>query len=131
MNLRIPRITNYIRDNFFVLQLNLWGDREVTGKDRDSDLREGKRTVLVAKAMAAASAGSRAVLDRLGSPDLSAEEIEAARTIIRDSGALSETQSLIEDLAGRARAALDPRLIPPEACDLLGDLVGTVTLRSR
>lgn len=33
LNFRIPRISNYVRDNFFVLQLNLWGDREVTDFD--------------------------------------------------------------------------------------------------
>lgn len=33
VNLRIPRITTYVKDNFFVLQLNLWGDREVTDFD--------------------------------------------------------------------------------------------------
>jgi thioredoxin-related protein len=33
INFRIPRIANYVKDNFFVLQLNLWGDREVTDFD--------------------------------------------------------------------------------------------------
>lgn len=33
VNFRIPRIANYVKDNFFVLQLNLWGDREVTDFD--------------------------------------------------------------------------------------------------
>ena len=33
LNLRIPRIANYVEDNFFVLQLNMWGDREVTDFD--------------------------------------------------------------------------------------------------
>jgi len=33
VNLRIPRIVDYIKDNFFVIQLNLWGDREVTDFD--------------------------------------------------------------------------------------------------
>lgn len=33
VNLRIPRIADYLKDNFFVLQLNLWGDREVTDFD--------------------------------------------------------------------------------------------------
>ena len=36
VNLRIPRIVNYVRDNFFVLQLNLWGDREVTDFDGEA-----------------------------------------------------------------------------------------------
>ena len=33
VNLRIPRIVNSIKDNFIVIQLNLWGDREVTDFD--------------------------------------------------------------------------------------------------
>ncbi len=33
VNLRIPEIVNYIRANFNVIQLNLWGDREVTDLD--------------------------------------------------------------------------------------------------
>jgi thioredoxin-related protein len=33
VNLRIPAIVTYIRRNFYVLQLNLWGDREVTDFD--------------------------------------------------------------------------------------------------
>ncbi len=33
VNLRIPGIANYIQKNFVVLQLNIWGDREVTDFD--------------------------------------------------------------------------------------------------
>lgn len=33
LNFRIPRISNYVKENFFVLQLNMWGDREVTDFD--------------------------------------------------------------------------------------------------
>jgi thioredoxin-related protein len=33
INFRIPRISNYVKDNFLVLQLNMWGDREVTDFD--------------------------------------------------------------------------------------------------
>lgn len=33
VNLRLPTIVNYIKKNFVVLQLNLWGDREVTDFD--------------------------------------------------------------------------------------------------
>ena len=33
VNFRIPRFNNYIEDNFFVIQLNMWGDREVTDFD--------------------------------------------------------------------------------------------------
>ncbi len=33
INFRIPRLVDYVSKNFFVLQLNLWGDREVTDFD--------------------------------------------------------------------------------------------------
>lgn len=33
VNLRIPEIVDYIKANFNVVQLNLWGDREVTDVD--------------------------------------------------------------------------------------------------
>lgn len=33
VNFRIPRIVDYLKDNFFSLQLNMWGDREVTDFD--------------------------------------------------------------------------------------------------
>ena len=33
VNLRRPEINNYIRKNFNVIQMNLWGDREVTDLD--------------------------------------------------------------------------------------------------
>jgi len=33
VNLRIPEVVDYIKSNFTVIQLNLWGDREVTDLD--------------------------------------------------------------------------------------------------
>lgn len=33
VNLTIPKIVNFIKDNFFVIQMNLWGDRDVTDFD--------------------------------------------------------------------------------------------------
>ncbi len=33
VNLRIPEVVDYIKENFVVVQLNLWGDREVTDVD--------------------------------------------------------------------------------------------------
>ncbi len=33
VNLRIPRIVDSIKDNFVVIQMNMWGDREVTDFD--------------------------------------------------------------------------------------------------
>ncbi len=41
VNFRIPRIVDYVKNNFFVLQLNMWGDREVT--DFDGEVTTEKR----------------------------------------------------------------------------------------
>ena len=43
VNFAIPEIVSYIRDNFVVLQLNLWGDREVTDFDGQA-LAEKRRS---------------------------------------------------------------------------------------
>jgi thioredoxin-related protein len=44
VNLRIPAIVTYIRRNFYVLQLNLWGDREVT--DFDGEVTTEKKLAI-------------------------------------------------------------------------------------
>jgi geranylgeranyl diphosphate synthase type I len=110
--------------------LGVFGDPEVTGKDRDSDLREGKRTVLVARAAAEAGAPDREFLtSRLGRPDMSAEEVERARAILRETGALSGTLELIEELVAGAKAAIDRALVREPAAGLLEGMADLVALR--
>ncbi len=36
INLRIPEVVSYIRANFNIIQLNIWGDREVTDVDGEA-----------------------------------------------------------------------------------------------
>ncbi len=111
--------------------LGVFGDPDVTGKDRDSDLREGKRTVLLAKAAAAATGEDRTFLDRIGRPDLSAQELERARSLIHSTGALAATLSLVEELVGTAKAALQEGSLPGEAASLLADMADVVAVRLR
>jgi geranylgeranyl diphosphate synthase, type I len=111
--------------------LGVFGDPSVTGKDRDSDLREGKRTVLVSRAAAAAPPEDGEFLrTRLGRPDLTDREVERARAILEDSGARASVVDLIEALVGAARAALRTDAIDPEAAALLEDLSGLVAARN-
>jgi geranylgeranyl diphosphate synthase type I len=110
--------------------LGVFGDPEETGKDRDSDLREGKRTVLLAKAMAASGPEERAFLEaRVGRPDLRAGELQRMRAIIEGSGALAATLELVGDLALRAKLALDPAVMPPDIADLLSEMVDLLVTR--
>lgn len=87
--------------------LGVFGDPGVTGKDSDGDLREGKRTLLIARALEAASPDEQVFLAaRLGSENLTAEDAERIRGIIRSSGALASTQALIDAHRNVALAAL-------------------------
>jgi geranylgeranyl diphosphate synthase type I len=110
--------------------LGVFGDPAVTGKDRDSDLREGKRTVLVARAVAAAAEADRRLLvDRLGRPDLTDDELERARAVIESTGALSATLDLIEERVSVAKAALAGGGIPSEPAGLLEEMADLVAVR--
>jgi len=88
--------------------LGVFGDPLTTGKPAGDDLREGKRTVLVALALDQASPAESAFIDaRLGSPDLSEADILDIRRIIEDSGALQATEVLIGEFGAAAFDALD------------------------
>ncbi|MGH2724065.1 MAG: polyprenyl synthetase family protein [Actinomycetota bacterium] len=110
--------------------LGVFGDPAVTGKDRDSDLREGKRTVLVAKAVASASdADRRLLVERLGRPDLSTEELERARAVIEATGALAATLELIDERVSVAKAGLRDSGISGEPAILLEEMADLVAVR--
>lgn len=91
-------------------QLGVFGDPDVTGKPAGDDLREGKRTVLVARALAAyrTTAPEKAdfIQDRLGRVR-SSSEIAQLRDLIAESGASEEVERDIERLTQRAFATLE------------------------
>ncbi|GAB2474083.1 polyprenyl synthetase family protein [Xylanimonas ulmi] len=88
--------------------LGVFGDPDVTGKPAGDDLREGKRTVLVARTMAGGDAAQRAlVAQRLGDPLLTDDDVAALRDAVVDSGALASVERLIDDLAQTATSGLD------------------------
>lgn len=68
--------------------LGVFGDETSTGKPTGGDLREGKRTALIAEALTMADSAAAVRLQALlGDPDLDDEGIAAARQIITESGA--------------------------------------------
>jgi geranylgeranyl diphosphate synthase type I len=110
--------------------LGVFGDPAVTGKDRDSDLREGKRTVLLAKALAGAAPEDRRFLQtRIGRPDLSPDELARARSVMESSGALDATLRLIADLVARSKEALPDGPLSGEAASLLARMADVVAVR--
>jgi geranylgeranyl diphosphate synthase type I len=87
--------------------LGLYGDPERTGKGAVEDLREGKRTLLVLRALEHASTLDRRVLGSLlGKPDLDEADADRARQIVRDSGALASVEQLLDAQQEQARGHL-------------------------
>jgi geranylgeranyl diphosphate synthase type I len=106
--------------------LGVFGDPRTTGKPAGDDLREGKRTVLAARAVARARAGSdeatvRLLRERLGDRSLSEADVAVLADAIRATGAPDDVEVLIEDLAGRAFILMDQRpWVDPARSQLVG-----------
>jgi geranylgeranyl diphosphate synthase, type I len=110
--------------------LGVFGDPTRTGKPAGDDLREGKRTYLVASAFAAAPSADRAALDAgLGDPRLDDVGVARLRSIIRDCGALERTEHRIAALTDAALTALGDAPIDAEARSVLTELADAATRR--
>ena len=111
--------------------LGVFGDPGETGKPAGDDLREGKRTVLVATALERATPAQAALVRRLlGDPGLDAAGVAALREVIADTGALDVVEALITELTARARASLAAAPVPQPAHGVLDALALAATARS-
>lgn len=111
--------------------LGVFGDPSETGKPAGDDLREGKRTVLIALATENADAAQGATLrTHLGDPALDATGVAALRRVIEDTGALAQTEAMIDDLLSTAVSAAADPVITPEASEVLQSLAYAATRRS-
>jgi isopentenyl-diphosphate delta-isomerase type 1 len=87
--------------------LGLFGDPAETGKSTVDDLREGKRTLLVLRALALATPSDRRVLrGALGDPALDDDDADRCRDIVARSGALASIETLLRSQHATAIAAL-------------------------
>ena len=91
--------------------LGVFGDPSVTGKPAGDDLREGKRTVLVALTLEALTERSPSMAESfeelLTSRELDAHQIAFMQKLIKDSGALEKTERMIVELGDRSLESLD------------------------
>lgn len=112
--------------------LGVFGDPDHTGKPAGGDLREGKRTYLVAAAFEAADpAAAKVLAEGLGEPDLDEAGVARLREVIVATGALARTEQRISTLTETALAALADAPVDPQAARVLTDLAAAATTRSR
>ena len=111
--------------------LGVFGDEAETGKPSGDDIREGKRTVLVAYAREALPLSARRVLDELlGDRELDAAQIASVQQTMIDSGALERVEALIADHAKQAERALSGARLGNAAVSELRDLARAATVRT-
>lgn len=111
--------------------LGVFGDESATGKPSGDDLREGKRTVLVAFAREALAPPARRIVDELvGDPGLDADQIASLQRTIVDTGALDRVETLIADYAREADRALSGARLGNAAVSALRDLSRAATVRT-
>lgn len=112
--------------------LGVFGAEDETGKSTASDLAEGKRTLLVA---ATASRLDRAELERLdellGRADLTAEDADEIRGLMRDSGGYEATLRTVDALVEEAMRALDEVPIDEDVRWVLRELAAYLVERTR
>ena len=91
--------------------LGVYGDPQETGKPAGDDLREGKRTALVAIAWERADAFQRDLLrQHLGDPAITPSMVDALRDVITETGAQAAVEQMIDDRTATCReviAAMD------------------------
>ena len=111
--------------------LGVFGDPALTGKPVADDLREGKRTVLLAIARERASAAQARVLDEaVGDPLLDEERADLVRNVITGTGALAECEQMIDNNVKEALSALQAAPITRDSRDALAELAVAATFRA-
>ena len=97
-----------------------FGTEEVIGKPSDSDIKEGKKTLLVVKAYVAADAKQRALLTKvLGKKNSTEDEINAVRKIMKDTGAFDYCVRLAKELLRQAELVVENTKLKREGKEYL------------
>ncbi|MEX5296484.1 polyprenyl synthetase family protein [Kocuria sp. CPCC 205268] len=109
--------------------LGVFGDPEATGKSVVSDLREGKRTMLVAAALCTPVGEELDAI--LGRHEISGEQALRARELLEQCGARQEVEGMVAECADEARSLLDTAGLPASLEQDLRRIVAGATERIR
>jgi geranylgeranyl diphosphate synthase type I len=111
--------------------LGVFGDPTETGKPAGDDLREGKRTVLMALAMEKADASAKKLFnDLLGKADLTNDQIKDLQDEIIKSGAVDQVEEMIAQFTKEALLALTHSGLSPIGKNLLTAMASIATKRT-
>ena len=107
--------------------LGLFGDEKTIGKPITSDLSEGKKTLLMIKALEKASKEDRKfLLSTLGNRNITLKDVEKVRKIVKNTGSLEHSKNLMSKLIEESKSSLNNFKIneePKKALLYLADYV--------
>ncbi len=111
--------------------LDLVGDQKKIGKDVGSDIKEGKRTLMVIKTLSETTERKKErLIEILEEENNTQNEIKEAMDIMKDTGAIEYSKNLAKSYAEDAKCELD--IIPdPEYKSILEDVVDFVISREK
>lgn len=110
--------------------LGVFGSESATGKSNSSDLREGKRTVLISYMVQTRPEWAE-LSTLIGRPDITPAEADRARELLVSSGARDFARELAEDFAARARDRLACPSVPESLRVALEEVVSGALDRGR
>ncbi|UQX87216.1 polyprenyl synthetase family protein [Jatrophihabitans telluris] len=111
--------------------LGVFGDPVETGKPAGDDLREGKRTYLLAVAMQRADEQQATLLrQQIGDPKLEAADVEQLRELLVATNAVADVEARISDRAAAAEQILSRSSISREARAALSALAQAAAHRT-
>ncbi len=100
--------------------LGMFGDEKKLGKPVGSDLKEGKKTILLLKALQLAKERQiEAIMRALGNKSITQKQIEEIRNIIIDTGALGYCRDLVNKLTAEAQSHIMHSDFHPEGKSFL------------
>ncbi len=110
--------------------IGIFGSKNKIGKPVGSDIKEGKKTLLIAKSLEKASDTQRQILNNaLGNKNIDLNDIEKVRDIIIKTGSLEFSKNKAIELVGEARESLSDLEISVENKKFLNDLANFVIQR--
>ena len=111
--------------------LGVFGDPSVTGKPAGDDLREGKRTALIAMTDAKCTDAMKAESRKyFGKNDIDDKGVAILQEMIVSTGAKAALETMIDELTSKALKAIENPAIDIAGRDLLNELALIATKRS-
>jgi geranylgeranyl pyrophosphate synthase len=112
--------------------LGMFGSAKEIGKPTISDLREGKRTLLIHYGLQFANDADRAIIkSKLGNKSINTQDLKQVRKILTDNGAKAKTIFTAQAEADTAKKAISKLALPGELPQLFMDLAEYIVNRTK